>query len=50
MPAPVPQAIGHHEHHYYGPDFHIYGADGQDAVAHLIRQALTAEPPERNAR
>jgi hypothetical protein len=29
---------------HYGPEFHIYGAEGQDAAAALIRRALT----ERN--
>jgi len=37
---PQPQAI---EHHHHGPEFHIYGADGQDAAARLIRKALTEE-------
>jgi len=39
VPAPPqPQAI---EHHHHGPEFHIYGADGQEAAARLIRRALT---------
>jgi hypothetical protein len=28
-------------HHHHGAEFHIYGADGQDAAAQLIRKALT---------
>jgi len=30
-------------HHCHGPEFHIHGADGQDAAARLIRKALTEE-------
>ena len=30
-------------HHHHGPEFHIYGTDGQDAAAALIRKALTGE-------
>jgi hypothetical protein len=33
--VPPPQAIEHHD----GQEFHIYGADGQEAAA-LIRKAL----------
>jgi hypothetical protein len=28
-------------HHHHGPEFHIYGADGQEAAAQLTRKALT---------
>jgi hypothetical protein len=41
LSEPSKPAIEHHEHNHYGPEFHIYGADGQDAAARLIRKALT---------
>jgi hypothetical protein len=39
-PPQQPQAI---EHHHHGPEFHIYGADGQEAAAALIRKALSGQ-------
>ena len=36
-----PPTVEHHVHNHHGPEFHIYGADGQDAAAQLIRKALT---------
>jgi hypothetical protein len=42
----VAPAIEHHTHNHYGPEFHIYGAEGQDAAAVLIRKAL--DSPARN--
>ena len=37
LQAPAPPAIVNH----YGPQFHIYGRDGEEAAARMIRQALT---------
>jgi len=36
----APPAIEQHIHHHHGPEFHIYGQEGQDAAAPLIRKAL----------
>jgi hypothetical protein len=36
----APPAVEQHTHNHYGPEFHIYGAEGQDAAEVLIRKAL----------
>ena len=38
-----PQQLQAIEHHHHGPEFHIYGADGQEAAAALIRKALSGQ-------
>ena len=41
LPAPQRQAI---EHHHYGPQIHVYGQDGEETAARIIRSALP--PPD----